>query len=741
MDDSKTRYSLTLIWTVVLILASSLSVSAMDAVEYDWRSLTSFNTVNRFVAIDDALLAATSGGVLLIEDPQEPARQYTNADGLGVSSISDAIVDESGQIWLVGPGRLIKFEGSASQSYPFQDQDGEALELNAVADDGDWLWIGAETGLVLFSKTIDGGQIQDSYGRFGDLSDFPTVNDILLSGDSIWLATDAGIAVAERTDRRLLKQRSTWTSIGAGLLGTGLVNSLALYHDSLYAATSASLLSIGFGVDTTASTVALASGAPFLDLYVENDTLFYYHRWAAGIVDNGVAYGLPADGLDGDPSTGINWQGRRWVGTDGDGLYCWQDNAFQRYAYSGLPADNITGLAVHENGSLTVGFRERHFGRLSDSAWTVYDFPMHRITTLVIDGPGDTALGGTEGDGLWFISDSGGVNYDENNSTLRGNSDNPPAGLTYVYITGLAIDEEYVYAACYRAVNGYPVAIGKRGSLDDPVTAWDSLGVSDGITNDKVRGLDVYGPELAVGSEVSGVFVCRLGDDPFDRDSTVCVRYTQANSFLVSDIVNVVRYSPDGELWVGTNEGLSRYDWGIERFVDVNLPAGIGRNITALKFDTRGNLWVGTSGGLAFYDAAAGSFRIYTADNSNLVSNRIQAIAYDSTTGNVFIGTDAGISWASSRIGSPEYDVKGVLAFPNPFVISSSQDFLSFDYARPGSISIFTVAGELVRQLDVGERWYGRNDDGAEVASGAYIFVIRDDKGAIGRGKILLVRR
>ncbi len=718
-----------------------LTACSVNAVDYDWRSLTSFNSVNRLVAVDDTLLVATDGGLLLIGDPQHPAQQYTNADGLGISAVTDAIVDGAGQVWLVGSGRLAKFDGLSSQSFPFENQDGEPLKLNTLADDGDWLWIGADVGLVLFSKTIDGGQIQDSYGRFGDLSDFPAVNDILLSGDSIWIATDAGIAVAERTDRRLLKQRSTWVSLGPGLLGTGLVNSLALYRDTLYAATNTSLLSFDFDADTTVSTIGLASGAPFLDLYVDNDTLFYYHRWAAGIVRSGVAYGLPADGRTGGPTTGINWLGRRWVGTDGDGLYFWDDSAFQRYAYSGLPAPNATGLAVHEDGALTVGFRERRFGRLHDSTWTVYGFPSNRITTLVIDGPGDTALGGTEGDGLWFISDSGGVNYDENNSTLRGNSDSPPAGLAYVFITGLAIDDRYVYAACYRAVNGYPVAIGRLGILDDPINGWDSLGIADGITNDKVRGLDVYGSQLAVGSEVTGVYVCELGDDPFDRDSSACKRYSRANTFLRSDVVNVVRYSPSGELWVGTNGGLSRWDWGIERFVDVNLPAGVDRNITALTFDTRGNLWVGTSRGLAFYDAAEGGFSIYTTQNSSLVSDRVQAIDYDPVSGNVFVGTDAGISWSPSRIGSPEYDIEEVLAFPNPFVIRSSSDYLSFNYARPGRVRIFSVAGELVRQMEVGEHWYGRNDDGAEVASGVYLFVVNAEDGAVGRGKLLLVRK
>src|SRR5688572_33120904 len=56
--------------------------------------------------------------------------------------------------------------------------------------------------------------------------------------------------------------------------------------------------------------------------------------------------------------------------------------------------------------------------------------------------------------------------------------------------------------------------------------------------------------------------------------------------------------TPDGYIWVGTQEGLARFD-GV-RFVVFdrrNVPELGSHFITALRADRRGRLWIGTSAG------------------------------------------------------------------------------------------------------------------------------------------------
>ncbi|MEA3296652.1 MAG: two-component regulator propeller domain-containing protein, partial [candidate division Zixibacteria bacterium] len=333
------------------------------------------------------------------------------------------------------------------------------------------------------------------------------------------------------------------------------------------------------------------------------------------------------------------------------------------------------------------------------------------------------------------------INYDENNSTLRGNNDDPPNGESYVFVEGIAIDRNYLYAVCYRAVNGYPVAIADLTRLDDP-SGWDSLGIDDGLTTAFVRSVDYYAGHLAVGTDrdPGGVFLCQVGYDPFNRLSNACVHFTEDNSYLLSDVVRVVRFSPDGILWVGTNSGLSQYDPGYERFIDIELPAGIDLDVTDLEFDRRGNLWIGTRKGLARMDATTGGFEVFSTLNSDLVDDGINSLNIDPFTGKLYVATNFGISILSTTVGRPVFDVDRVVAIPNPFVIRSDNDRLEFNFSEKVNVRIYSIAGELIREMDTNTLWGGRNQQGEKVASGVYIYVLIDKTGNLGRGKILLVR-
>jgi ligand-binding sensor domain-containing protein len=204
-----------------------------------------------------------------------------------------------------------------------------------------------------------------------------------------------------------------------------------------------------------------------------------------------------------------------------------------------------------------------------------------------------------------------------------------------------------------------------------------------------------------------------------------------------------VKFAPDGLLWAGTNMGLSFFDPLASqqgRFVDVPLPQNFGPDVLALDFDRRGDAWVGSNNGLALLTAATGEMTHFTSINSGLVSDDIRSLTYDPFTGDMYAATASGISIYKSTTGPPTSVMDSVYAFPNPFVIASQGDRLSFNYALPGTISIFSLEGRLVYEMAAGQSWDGKNSGGAMVASGVYLFVITGDNGDMGRGKFLLVR-
>lgn len=106
-----------------------------------------------------------------------------------------------------------------------------------------------------------------------------------------------------------------------------------------------------------------------------------------------------------------------------------------------------------------------------------------------------------------------------------------------------------------------------------------------------------------------------------------------------------------GFLWMGTYDGLNRYDGtGFRIFRNKrNDSASLAKNwVTALAEDKNGIIWVGTNGGgLSLYNPRTERFQSFTKkiqSSPTLRSNAITALAADSTSGVLWIGTDDGLT-------------------------------------------------------------------------------------------------
>lgn len=745
---AKKNITRTIIVTVCLVLGLAITSSAQT----EFINWTSQSDVQQLRVVDDSLFCLTSGGLLIVTDPTQPGRILINSDGLGTTDLRDLIVDSDNQKWIASYGRLVKFNYAASRQYLFRDNDDELITLNCLVDDGDYLWVGTDIGLVLFSKSLFGGQIQDSYTLFGDLNPSPAILDITIDGDSLWIATAAGLAVGNRSNPALLKSPSSWTVYGVGeypVLASDTVRSVVVVDGEVYVSTPRGLFRMNQTLPISFEPIAIGTSLTYVSLEMVNDSLFYHYRGDAsgmGVVSGTTATPLAVSGLTGYPRTSTGLNSIRWVAASEGGLLFDSSGTFVNYPYTGLPGNNVSDITVNANGLITAAFTEKSPAQFDGARWTTREFEPRQwsailTTDLMIDSAGNT-WGGSRGNSLWFMGADTMFQFRKENTTLIGNSDRPPFGEDFIYITDLANDGRYLFASCYRAVNNYPIAIADMENIFD-YSGWDSLGAADSILDIFVISMDYSRQHLAIGTETNGAYLYYLGPNPFDHSDDSVVHYRETFPyFLLSDDVTVVRFDPDGNLWVGTNLGLNWLDPGIERFVPINLPAGIGPEITDIEFDGRGNVWVGSKTGLARLNLLRDETASFTSLNSDLLSDNIQCITFDHFTGRLFIGTDAGISYLPSEFGTPTNDITEVVAFPNPFVISNGSENLNFNFARPASMRLFTAAGELVLERTLtSDGWDGRNANGTEVASGVYLFLLTDEEGNVGRGKILLVRQ
>ncbi|MCR5429544.1 MAG: HD domain-containing protein [Lachnospiraceae bacterium] len=118
-----------------------------------------------------------------------------------------------------------------------------------------------------------------------------------------------------------------------------------------------------------------------------------------------------------------------------------------------------------------------------------------------------------------------------------------------------------------------------------------------------------------------------------------------ASNGLMNSSANAIAETKDGFIWIGTSNGLVRYDGKVFERID---PTGSISNVLSLYTDSADRLWIGTyySGAVVIsgkdaktYDRAGG-----------LESISVRAIAEDKD-GNIYLGTNAGIGVVKAADG------------------------------------------------------------------------------------------
>ena len=226
-----------------------------------------------------------------------------------------------------------------------------------------------------------------------------------------------------------------------------------------------------------------------------------------------------------------------------------------------------------------------------------------------------------------------------------------------------------------------------------------------------------------------------------DKEDDLVVHYTLEDHNLSDDWVMCVSVDKDGALWVGTSSGLDKFDPDFERFRTVPLPDPLGPQVNDIAVDERNNKWIATSNGLGMVNSKGEFVEVFTTFNSKICANNVLRVKIDKKTGDVWVGTDNGLSRFESGIGAPAENLSQVVPFPNPFILQDGTEILTFDrLPYPAEVRIFTVAGELIKEIKSGNRWDGKNEAGELVASGIYLFHIQDPSGKSAVGKIAVIR-
>jgi hypothetical protein len=97
----------------------------------------------------------------------------------------------------------------------------------------------------------------------------------------------------------------------------------------------------------------------------------------------------------------------------------------------------------------------------------------------------------------------------------------------------------------------------------------------------------------------------------------------------------------------------------------------------------------------------------------------------------------------TSVTGAPAIATNNLRFFPNPWSVSGREMITISDLPIDATVSIYTIAGELIRTIrSAGSQmqWDGRNASGERVAAGIYVISARNDNNEQRTGKLAIIK-
>lgn len=230
-------------------------------------------------------------------------------------------------------------------------------------------------------------------------------------------------------------------------------------------------------------------------------------------------------------------------------------------------------------------------------------------------------------------------------------------------------------------------------------------------------------------------------DDPSD-DQWRTLSGAEGYGNLPSIFVKALAQDADGEIWIGTEEGLvilySRnglYDGGFGDYdaspilleVDGEVERLLGDTyITAIAIDGGNRKWIGTSSSGVFCFSEDGTEEVYrfTTENSPLVSNNVLDIKVDQLSGEVYFATENGLVSFRSDASLADNQFSDVSVFPNPVRPDFAGPITIQGLGYESDVKVTDISGNVVyKTVSNGGTviWDGNTLEGDRVQSGVYL--------------------
>ncbi len=734
-----------------------------------WKNLTDMKSVSSIALRNGTIAATTGGGLFFYDVARATFSRVTNSEGLSSNDLKAVLIDESSRVWAgASDGSVNVLDPSIGQwhsTLAIQQSNHLQKGIQRFYSQGDSLFVASQFGVSVFR--ISRSEFGDTYANFG-FSSQPTVTDVLVEKNRVWVGTNQGLATALLTSPNLSSPTS-WTINTSQGLPSSSITSIALLRDTLVVGTTSGA---AFFTGTIFQSVPSFNGRAVTALFSTTTQLFvlvagpsdFRVESLIGLAGSSSVIAIndsvSATSLTIDPGTS-----QLWVGTTSRGIATWNGGSWLYTSPNGPQSNLFVSLAVDDEGVLWCGsgingggkgFYRYNPGLPDDRQWK--NFTTSQYPAMGSDDYYKPSVGAA---GSVWISSWGAGAVEVAGDSIRRKIDvsSKPSfaptlanGPNFTVVGGAALDPKGATWFTNRtAVNGNFLA----ELVNDSTFVYhrNLYNVSEGVFQGLV--IDANGTKWIANAEPTakadrGLFFFNETGTVAGTELTNGWGYFSTADGLPNNTVMALSVDLDGEVWIGT-------DLGAMIISDPLLPKSKHsavfplreQSVQTIAVDAVNNKWVGTKEGV-FVLSPDGTqllqqYNQFTT-NGELVDNDIRSIVIDQRRGIAYFGTEKGLSSLLIAPVRTQRSYSTLQFGPNPFLLPGDVQLTIQNLVASSTIKILNVNGLLISQFKAqgGGRafWDGRDTDGRLVASGVYFVVAFTENGnQTVTGKVAVIRK
>ena len=729
-------------YLLLALLSGVLQFSAQNISSKKWNDLFSYNHVLSIKEDNGTLIAATENGIFYYNTSTGEITKRSKANGLHEVKITAFDYNPTTKIGLVGYANgsmdVIAPDGiTYVVDIPIATGFTGNKKINHINISGNLAVVSVNYGVSIFK--LDKKEFGQS-AFFVNNGVFEAANEAAIKDNTVYVATESGLK--SHDINVTFPVYNTWTT---------MINGAFTQADSE-----------GYAVVATPTTVYFESGGVFSPLPQNFAEIKDVSATAQNIIvtDKQRVYVFSNTGqYQSTPDFGENCQtasivaGKNYGGTFFSGV---KDEAKVSYKPDGPYTNTSYKISLLgdqiwvASGGLSsyAGAIERKLGyyHFNGSQWIYPEYFLNnpKIFNVLDVVPNPQKPSEVFFTNYIFSAGDKGIYRMENNEfqkQYKGDDSNQ----FYNRPAGIAFDEENRMFVSVSVLENSPATTGYyyyNPSSDSfslvPLTK------SGGALKPLAKEGYLYIPSPFFSD--GGMIIDKYGSNPAMPGNNTIIR--TENNLPVNGTVSAA-LDNDGDLWIGTREGLRVLpnptsaigDTGIQTNPIVIMQNGIPeesfRNNTILQIevDSGNHKWISVDGGGVYYMSANGeqTLKHFTKENSPLPTNSVTDIKVDNKTGKVYFVTLDGIVTYQGDAIDVNSNFGNVLVYPNPVVYAQYKGNVTFrGLAMKTNIRITDAAGNLVHQAVARGGFYEwdlNNQRGSRVASGVYFVLMTNEDG------------